>query len=41
MKRQTRLIFIALAALLLIELLAACANPIGSRTPGKANQPPA
>jgi hypothetical protein len=41
MKRLTRLVFIALVALLLISLLAACANPIGSRTPAGSNQPPA
>ncbi len=41
MKRLPRLIFIALAALLLVSLLAACANPLASRAPAKSNQPPA
>ena len=41
MKRLTRLVFSALLALMLISLVAACANPIGSRTPAGSNQPPA
>ena len=41
MKRLTRLLFIALLALALISLLAACANPASSRTPAGSNQAPA
>ncbi len=41
MDRLTRFAMIALSALLIIGLLAACANPIGSRTPARSNQPPA
>lgn len=40
MKRLTRLVFSVLLALMLISLLAACANPIGSRPPAGSNQPP-
>ena len=41
MKRLTALVCVALLALTLISLLAACANPIGSRSPASANQLPA
>ncbi len=33
MKRLSRLILITVLALMLMSLLAACANPIGSRSP--------
>ena len=41
MKRLTRVVFITLLALTLIGLLAACANPIGSRTSTGSNHPSA
>ncbi len=41
MKRTTRLLFIAVLALTLVSLLAACANPASSHTPTGSNQPPA
>lgn len=41
MKRLTRIAFIALLALTLISLLAAYANPIGSRTSTGSNHSPA
>ncbi len=41
MKRLARLLFVALLALMLLSLLVACANPIGSRASTGANRPPA
>jgi hypothetical protein len=41
MKRLTHLVIIMLLALALISLLAACANPTGSRTSAGSNRPPA
>ncbi|HTP06749.1 MAG TPA: hypothetical protein VMP08_00755 [Anaerolineae bacterium] len=41
MNRLTRSVVIALGILLIISLLAACANPIGSRAPVGSNQAPA
>ncbi len=40
MKRLSRIILITVLALMLMSLLAACANPIGSRSPTGSNQPP-
>ncbi len=40
MKRLSRIILITILTLMLMSLLAACANPIGSRPPTGSNQPP-
>jgi len=41
MKRLSRVVLIALLAVMVLSLLVACANPIGSRSPTGSNQSPA